>query len=453
MWNGTASTPRFEDVRPRERELNDRQRQILGLIERGHTNREIAEMLGISVDGAKWHVSEILTKLGLSSREDAADYWHWRQGWARPLRQLLRATIALPGFKWVTASGAVAVVAAAAGYAIVAGGAEAPARAQTDSFYLEATAHIADPEHPADYAFRWWHYDETQAKWDWDRVWPAIETQHQSNVLDGSTLYTYSPDGGTLRINRQFSNGVKLPRPKDVVLIGPIEQSSLQELLTWLSSWGDGQTPAQVSGYARVGMRNAAVITYASGTMWLDTTEMVIVKNQSDATTIELTNLTRAPFARKLVALPPSAAALPTPTPFDPSRPWQPNFEPILAPSYQPWPTPEIGVRTGGLAGGLTEQIFMSDEQFRENQHTAGTPARNGTHILLQQRTDLASMPATMKQGIRTPLRGVTGYLTDAGGIVVLDWQEPDGRLVHMEGVNVPASEVLKVAESLTLGP
>ena len=41
-----------------------RQREVLTLLARGRTNREIAEELGISLDGAKWHVSEIITRLG-----------------------------------------------------------------------------------------------------------------------------------------------------------------------------------------------------------------------------------------------------------------------------------------------------------------------------------------------------------------------------------------------------
>ena len=72
MWSNTAT--RFEDTRQRERELNDRQRKVLDLIEKGHTNLEIADMLGMTVDGAKWNVSEILGKLALDSREDAVEY-------------------------------------------------------------------------------------------------------------------------------------------------------------------------------------------------------------------------------------------------------------------------------------------------------------------------------------------------------------------------------------------
>lgn len=42
------------------------------LLERGMTNPQIAETLGITLDGAKYHVSQVLSKLGASSREEAA---------------------------------------------------------------------------------------------------------------------------------------------------------------------------------------------------------------------------------------------------------------------------------------------------------------------------------------------------------------------------------------------
>lgn len=42
-----------------------REREVLDRISRGLTNFEIAQDLGISLDGAKWHVSQILSKLGV----------------------------------------------------------------------------------------------------------------------------------------------------------------------------------------------------------------------------------------------------------------------------------------------------------------------------------------------------------------------------------------------------
>jgi len=56
--------------------LTARQRQVLMLLRRGLTNEEIARELGISIDGAKWHVSEIIGRLGVADRHEAA---RWRE--------------------------------------------------------------------------------------------------------------------------------------------------------------------------------------------------------------------------------------------------------------------------------------------------------------------------------------------------------------------------------------
>ena len=52
-------------------ELTPREREVFDLLRVGLTNEEIAERLGITLDGAKYHVSQILSKLGVSSREEA----------------------------------------------------------------------------------------------------------------------------------------------------------------------------------------------------------------------------------------------------------------------------------------------------------------------------------------------------------------------------------------------
>ena len=58
--------PPYPDV------LTPRQWQVLELLRLGLTNEQIALRLGISLDGVKFHVSEILGKLGVSSRNEAA---------------------------------------------------------------------------------------------------------------------------------------------------------------------------------------------------------------------------------------------------------------------------------------------------------------------------------------------------------------------------------------------
>jgi DNA-binding CsgD family transcriptional regulator len=64
--------PRGSSTRVRLHDLTDTQRQVLDLIAQGKTNYEIGQALGLTLDGAKYHVTEILNKLGVDSREGAA---------------------------------------------------------------------------------------------------------------------------------------------------------------------------------------------------------------------------------------------------------------------------------------------------------------------------------------------------------------------------------------------
>src|SRR5215207_5316949 len=85
-----------------------RQRDVLDLIARGKTNAEIAGVLGISRDGVKYHVSEILSKLGSNSREEAADYWRRYNGWAPRFARVFRAATSGVVLKWTAATAALA---------------------------------------------------------------------------------------------------------------------------------------------------------------------------------------------------------------------------------------------------------------------------------------------------------------------------------------------------------
>lgn len=79
-----------DDEQPAEH-LTAREREVLDLVRGGLTNEQIAERLGISLDGAKYHVSQILSKLGVSSRAEAAGLATVR----RPSRGLVWASLAL----------------------------------------------------------------------------------------------------------------------------------------------------------------------------------------------------------------------------------------------------------------------------------------------------------------------------------------------------------------------
>jgi DNA-binding CsgD family transcriptional regulator len=62
--------------------LTPREQQVLDLLKRGYSNRDIAKELQISLSGAKYHVSEIISKLGVSSREEAAGLEGTRRAWS-----------------------------------------------------------------------------------------------------------------------------------------------------------------------------------------------------------------------------------------------------------------------------------------------------------------------------------------------------------------------------------
>ena len=78
---GKRGRPRYPDV------LTPREQEVLALVREGLTNAEIAERLSVSADTVKTHVSQILSKLGVGTREEAAAWapeaegegWTWRR--------------------------------------------------------------------------------------------------------------------------------------------------------------------------------------------------------------------------------------------------------------------------------------------------------------------------------------------------------------------------------------
>ena len=56
--------------------MTKRERQVIGLISEGFTNKEIAQELHLSTYTVKSHVHNILEKLALSTRVQIAKYAH-----------------------------------------------------------------------------------------------------------------------------------------------------------------------------------------------------------------------------------------------------------------------------------------------------------------------------------------------------------------------------------------
>lgn len=99
--------PPYADV------LTPREWEVLGLLRDGLSNEQIAERLGITLRTAKFHVSEILSKLGVENREQAA-------AWAPEERAPARRWLAWPLAARV--AGALVVVVAVAGLGLLAWG-------------------------------------------------------------------------------------------------------------------------------------------------------------------------------------------------------------------------------------------------------------------------------------------------------------------------------------------
>ncbi len=64
--------------------LSQREREVLALMAEGMSNQQIADRLGISEKTVKTHVSNVLAKLGVADRTQAAVY-AWKSGLKKPV--------------------------------------------------------------------------------------------------------------------------------------------------------------------------------------------------------------------------------------------------------------------------------------------------------------------------------------------------------------------------------
>lgn len=98
-------------------ELTPRQREVLALLARGKTNFQIAEALGVSLEGAKYHVREIMGRLGVESREAAADWWRAERRPTRRARGMLASVGTGSAVRWIGVAIAGGLI---AGFAVLA---------------------------------------------------------------------------------------------------------------------------------------------------------------------------------------------------------------------------------------------------------------------------------------------------------------------------------------------
>ncbi len=162
---------------------------VLGLLAEGRTNREIGEALGMTLDGAKWHVGEIISKLGVGSREEAAEWWRRSR---RPAARVSRALGAVSLWRWV-AGGAGAVALGVVAVAVVVAGRgddDAPLAAATEE--ATATPTVAPTEEPLTAEEILHRSEEAMGKVVRVRVESARWGRREGDVPAGIEVYEFS---------------------------------------------------------------------------------------------------------------------------------------------------------------------------------------------------------------------------------------------------------------------
>jgi DNA-binding CsgD family transcriptional regulator len=97
--------------RPRNVDFSERQRHVLRLLAARKTNGEIAAELGVSLDGVKYHVREICDRLGVDTREEAAEWWRQEQGLGTRFRLFRRPGRKSAALRWGVAGATTVTVA------------------------------------------------------------------------------------------------------------------------------------------------------------------------------------------------------------------------------------------------------------------------------------------------------------------------------------------------------
>ncbi len=472
-------------------ELSDRQHEVLGLVARGYTNPEIAERLGVTLDGAKWHVSELLGKLGLDSREELAEFWAWRQRPYHRSRRVLRGVLAVPAFK---IAGAIAGVALIAGigfgaWGLFAGGSgDGAGGGIAQPFVLEATVAVdsaADNAQPGEIDptfehteshLQWWY--ESSDTWKW-------QVTTNMGQVDQQTLVIVSDDGQGTAYNsltntyseaplQRFPDGTVAP-PALSTFLGPVGYyaKTADGFVAMLRQQEEGEQPREVSvvGDDTVLGRHTVVVQMpagysttsdgagiASGTMrmWLDPERMVVLKVVSTSGDQRYTaQVTSLDWDARLTAAdvgfqPPEGArktagavnSMAVGTMSGSGGPRVDAPAGFVVPAYVPDGLVATGISresTVGTAGPVTFIVKYAASQ-------------GGTVVLTVQETLRADgLPDALKTGTKTKAGGHDAWSTRDGGRTTLVWQQ-DRLAVEVTGEGIKLDELVKMAESMEPG-
>jgi len=440
MNRSATAAPDFAFAETRQGELNDRQRQILDLLVAGRTNGEIAETLGISFDGAKWNVSEILTKLGLESREDAAAFWRWRRAPHRRASRMLRSLLGTTAAKVLAGAGGAGVLGTAIlVFWLALGGGDSRTSGGGTGFQLEgvyyqrregANFDLQSLTEADQGTISIVFVDGRRFMFSATNEAPRLDALDWFQRSDGNELWIHAPETGSswdyqvvpsslltnLDGRKAFPAGV---------LLGPVDAPSVEDLVAHMSAVG-----ARVERHEQVLGIDTAVIAYGptwangkthttggTGRIWVDPKTMVVLRRSEEgndgsiARWAEVTAF-QAGEVQSLPAwsAPPGSVVQHYQSPMPPAPTWVPAG----------WPGPEWPIAVPELPAPFVRLVVPSGFEV-EGAHSSGSEAGirmtdgSGRTVSVDELIR-PSLPDGLTRGQQVSLPGgVSGYLQDIG--------------------------------------
>ncbi|MEO8540497.1 MAG: LuxR C-terminal-related transcriptional regulator [bacterium] len=480
---------RFEQARLSEAELNVRQREVLDLLVAGKTNGEIGDSLGMSLDGAKWNVSEILGKLGLTSREEAAAYWQWRSRPAGRLRAL-RGLVGLGALKWAGGAALVLVIVAV----VVALSQREPEEpAGLPPFYLEAHIEVTDRSTAVGTsvgnslaakqrasAIRWWQEDIDHVRLEVDNN-DGFDTTSKVILADGKQEWLTSPEAGTYSVRPQESaaEGSRVRGTGIGLLIGPATTGNAGDFLASLKDWGgeDAElqrigtetilgretviyefSPAAKSGSTQGSNGEPVVTGNGKGRIWLDEKRMVVMRyvSTTDAADV-VAQVTRLDWDVTLQKSefrfePPPGAVEVDGNSGDSSNETGSSGQRGFRVAYQvPSGFLDVGESPGGFlpySWSMTTGAAGTISEFELRLAKDDGPAE----ITVMERVAPNGMPASLAHGDDVTVGAVPAKRVESGDQVRFAFERA-GLVITVLGSGVTDTELLAVAESLEQVP
>ena len=292
--------------------LSARERDVLRLIALGLTNSEIAARLDIRFDIAKWHVSEILSKLGVDSREEAAVRWQEWQSVPARARRLTRglvpvglaARVAISTLVASAAITAIAVILVAILGESGSDGAIVPGSFHLEAYYFDRRetvgTQLQEKEAAAQGGISWWQRDSLRFRIETTDTSVNLPNRGGTILSDGTSVFNQD---ALMQSNHTQMLLENMPggfwggmSPGLLFYVGPLRERSVEELVAWLKR--PTQPPARHAvraGEELVAGRRTEVVIYGPtwvdaergtfggiGMMWVDPETMFILRRTEE---------------------------------------------------------------------------------------------------------------------------------------------------------------------------